>query len=278
MNNNTFCFSISFAQGEMLIYYSLENGHVQKYIWDSRRHCNAAYELHIVTRGRCTVDVEDTHIDLQAGQAILIAPGKYHEAHIHLREFERISFDFSLSSGQLADAMRETVAESAVFNPTADFMEYCDKLVLESMYKNPLREAAIHSLLTLLTVSLFRNLQLVKYTEPDKRKREELERKHLIDNYFEQNTSEMRGASALAEQLHLSNRQLNRVLKEYYGMGFQEKLMKKRMDHAALLLRTTDRSIPDVISLVGYNSQTAFYKAFSDQFGTSPQQYRKKNK
>lgn len=278
MNNNTFCFSINLAQGEILIYYSSENGHIQKYTWDSRRHCNAEYELHVITRGKCTVDVEDTHNKLQGGQAILIAPGKYHEAHIHSGEFERLSFDFSLSNGQLSDAMRKTVAESVVFNPTADFIGHCDKLVLESIYKNPLREAAIHSLLTLLTVSLFRNLQLVKYTEPDRRKREELERKHLIDNYFEQNISEMCGASALAEQLHLSSRQLNRVLKEYYGMGFQEKLIKKRMDHAALLLRTTDRRISDVISMVGYNSQTAFYKAFSNQFGTSPQQYRKKNK
>ncbi len=274
MINNTICFSINLIQGEMLIYYSLEDGHIQKYSWDSRRHCNAEYELHIITRGECTVDVEDSRHKLQEGQAILISPGKYHEAHIESGEFERLTFGFSLSGGQLSEALRKTVVECEVFIPSPDFMEYCDKLIKESLYKNPLRETAIHSLLTLLTVSLFRNLKLVECVETDRKKQEELERKHLIDNYFEQNITEIREASVLAEQLHLSTRQLNRILKEYYGMGFQEKLIKKRMDHAAFLLRTTQRSIQDIINMVGYNSQTAFYNAFNNQFGTTPQHYR----
>lgn len=278
MSNDTVRFRMKFTHGDMFINYSLENGHIQKYTWNSKRHCNAEYELHVILRGKCLLDVEDSHHNLHAGQAVLIAPGKYHKPHTPYGEFERFSIGFSLPNGPLLNSLRNKVDESKVFVPTEDFMTYCNKLIAEGMYKNPLREAAQSSLLTLLTVSLFRNLHLVQYVEPDRRKQEEQERTHLIDNYFERNFSEKNGASILAEQLHLSIRQLNRVLKEHYGMGFQEKLIQARMDHAALLLRTTDTNVQEIINIVGYNSQTAFYKAFCNQFGITPRQYRLKHK
>ena len=95
-----------------------------------------------------------------------------------------------------------------------------------------------------------------------------------IDNFFERNFPEKNGRAVLAEQLHLSKRQLDRILNAQYGMGFQEKLIQTRMDHAALLLRTTEQTVQDIIGAVGYNSVTAFYKAFRDAFSMTPQQYR----
>lgn len=278
MSNNTVHFRIKLAQGDLLAHYSLENGHIQKYTWNSMRHCNAEYELHVILRGKCELDVEDSLYNLHAVKAVLIAPGKYHKPHTTCGEFERFSLNFSLPNGALLDALREKVAKCEVFVPNSDFMIYCNKLIAESMYKNPLRDAAQSSLLTLLIVSLFRNLHLVQYVESDGNKQEELERTLLIDNFFERGIFDKQGSSVLADQLHLSTRQLNRVLKENYGMGFQEKRIQARMDFAALLLRTTDKTVQEIINTVGYNSQTAFYKAFYNQFGMTPLQYRLKHK
>lgn len=257
---------------------SLENECLHKYTWSTRRHCNADYELHVVMKGTCILDVEDTYHELHDGQVVLIAPGKYHKPSVHAGEFKRLSLGFTLSDGLLLTALKNTVPQSMTFSPTADFLYYCNKLITESICKNPLQESAQHALLTLLAVSLFRNLQLVKHVEPDKQKQEYLERTQLIDNFFERSFAEKSGCAVLAGQLHLSTRQLGRILKEHYGMGFQEKLIHTRMDHAALLLRTTDKRVQDIIEAVGYSSATAFYKAFTDQFGVTPQQYRRDSK
>ena len=46
--------------------------------WNTARHCNANYELHIILKGSCELDVASrTHL-LTEGNAILIAPNEYH--------------------------------------------------------------------------------------------------------------------------------------------------------------------------------------------------------
>ena len=86
------------------------------------------------------------------------------------------------------------------------------------------------------------------------------------------------GAEKLAEQLHLSRRQLARVLQQTYGMGFREKLIRTRMDHASWLLRNTQLPVSHIVMKVGYASEAAFFQAFHSRFGTTPRQYRTRYK
>lgn len=274
MSTQMLCYTVELDQTEVSIHLSSENDSVRKYSWNSRRHCNAEYELHIILRGECTLDVEDSHYQLRAGQAVVIAPGKYHKPHTELREFERFSLGFSISEGPLLEELKRAIPRCLCFAPAADSLQYCNEMISERTHKNPFREQALEALLTLLTISLLRNLQTATYREPSIPRQEEMERTALIDNYFERHFEDKGGCSVLARQLHLSTRQLDRILKEHYGMGFQEKLLHTRMDHAAFLLRTTDKRVQDVMEAVGYNSANTFYKVFRERFGLTPQQYR----
>ena len=52
--------------------------------------------------------------------------------------------------------------------------------------------------------------------------------------------------------------------------------MKKcRMETAMKLLRETDRQIADIASAVGYESQGKFTRAFKEESGMTPREYRK---
>ena len=270
MSKRIISFEIPFVQGRIIV----ENGSVRKHTWRSKRHCNADFELHVILHGECVLDVEDQQYPLQAGQGILIAPGKYHKPSICPGEFERFSLTLSISDGPLLQAIKEAVPQNLCFSPPATFIDLCNRIVEESAYNHPFREKAQEALLTLLAIELIRHLQLVKDITPNRQKEENLTRTDLIDNYFERCFASNSGCAALAEQLHLSTRQLDRVLKEHYGMGFKEKLIQTRMDHAALLLRTTDKRVQDIMGMVGYNSINTFYKAFRRQFSATPQQYR----
>lgn len=267
-------FAVPFEQGQMRLRPSHADGVVRKYTWNSERHCNAEYELHVILRGKCTLDVEDSQHQLHGGQAVLIAPGKYHKPSSVPGDFERFSLSFSLSEGMLLSAMKQAVPQSVCFHPSQDFMQYCKRFIGESERKTPFQKHAQEALLTLLAVTLIRELQLANYQADQWEAEETPGRIDLIDNYFERHFHEKNGCTVLANQLHLSKRQLDRILNAHYGMGFQEKLIQSRMDHAALLLRTTDKTVQDIIGAVGYNSITAFYKAFRDAFHMAPQQYR----
>lgn len=82
--------------------------------------------------------------------------------------------------------------------------------------------------------------------------------------------------SKVADMLHISSRQLSRIVKSRYGMTFHEILIKKRIDKATRLLVTTDRPVNKIIEEVGYSKSSLFYKDFSAQFGITPTEYRNK--
>ena len=99
-----------------------------------------------------------------------------------------------------------------------------------------------------------------------------------MDTYFEQHFADSAGEQVLAELLHVSRRQLVRILQEHYGMSFRQKLLCTRMDYAAWLLRTTDSPVSNICDRVGYSSEAAFFKTFRQHFGSTPNRYRKLRK
>ena len=98
-----------------------------------------------------------------------------------------------------------------------------------------------------------------------------------IENFFASKMASYGAMQQLADQLHLSKRQLGRLIQELYGMTFREKLLAARMDCAAWLLRTTQNSTGEIARQVGYGSEPTFYTKFKHHHGISPGQYRREH-
>ena len=81
-------------------------------------------------------------------------------------------------------------------------------------------------------------------------------------------------AQQVAHAIGTSTRQLQRAFEQHGGMTFQGFRAATSMDHAALLLRTTNMSVRDTASAVGYSQPAAFAKAFRRHHGISPTEYR----
>ena len=80
----------------------------------------------------------------------------------------------------------------------------------------------------------------------------------------------------LAESLHISSRQLSRIIKAQYGTTFHNILKKKRLANASKLLTTSLLTVNEILREVGYNKSSAFYKDFFEEFNMTPTEYRKK--
>ena len=273
MNNKTAVYNISLDENTFTVRLSLAGGQLLQRTWRTNHHCNADYELHIILKGECSVSAGDSNHTLKGGTALLIAPGVYHKPSEASSDLCRVSISFTPTKGKAATAFKNEIQESVVFLPSAELLTYTRMLAAENEKSLPLKEGVQHSLVSLLTISLLRDLKLVTYIKP-KNEKTLLDRTQLIDNFFETRFSEKIGCTDLAEELHMSTKQLSRILKKNYGMSFREKLISTRMDHAALLLRTTEERIQDVVEAVGYASYEAFYKAFTSRYGVNPQKYQ----
>ena len=95
-----------------------------------------------------------------------------------------------------------------------------------------------------------------------------------IDNFFHNRYCTSPPASALARLLHISPRQLNRILKNLYGMNYREKLNATRLKCAMDQLTNTDMPVANISSLLGYGSTTAFGSFIKAQTGMTPSQIR----
>lgn len=246
--------------------------------WDCMRHSNADYELHIVLDGSCSIEVADKKYFLKKGQAILIAPGQYHCPQQDPGAFERFSMSFSVEEGQLSAQLQQIVGDSICYKILERTAVLCSEIFRECAQRTAFSQDRLQLLLTDLVIQQFRQLKI----QPRPCKKQEYVNYNAyfthIDDFFEVNMAENVGAEKLADELHLSRRQLTRVLQQTYGMGFREKLIRTRMDRASWLLRNTDFPVNRIVTEVGYSSEPAFFQAFRAMFGTTPQQYRTRYK
>jgi transcriptional regulator GlxA family with amidase domain len=109
------------------------------------------------------------------------------------------------------------------------------------------------------------------YAMPSKAK--DNQRSSIIDRFF-QNYRQQLTLEMLADQLNLSTRQVNRLLKQHYNTSFKQKLLSTRIEVAKDFLRTSDLPIEHIAREIGCESPPYFYCIFQDKTGMTPSEYR----
>jgi|GEM_PF-1431289 transcriptional regulator, araC family len=94
----------------------------------------------------------------------------------------------------------------------------------------------------------------------------------FIDNYFYLKLP----LKTIAERLSISVSGLCHQFKEETKMTVGEYKLSKQINEAMSLLETTDMSIMDIASMVGFNDSAYFTKQFKATSGMTPKEYRKK--
>jgi AraC-like DNA-binding protein len=80
--------------------------------------------------------------------------------------------------------------------------------------------------------------------------------------------------STLAQAARLSPAHFSREFRRVFGETPHQYLLTRRMERAASLLRSTDRSVADICFTVGLSSVGSFTTSFGRTFGMTPTAYR----
>lgn len=80
----------------------------------------------------------------------------------------------------------------------------------------------------------------------------------------------------VAERLHISGRQLQRVIKQHANKGFSEYLEDVRLTHIRKLLEQSDETLESIALQSGYSSGAYLQYAFKKKWGITPGEYRRK--
>jgi AraC-like DNA-binding protein len=82
------------------------------------------------------------------------------------------------------------------------------------------------------------------------------------------------GVDDLARAAGLSRAHFSREFRREFGESPHAYLLTRRLERAAALLRTTDRSVADICFSVGLQSVGSFTTSFTRTHGVSPTAYR----
>lgn len=79
-----------------------------------------------------------------------------------------------------------------------------------------------------------------------------------------------------AQRVAVNSTYLNRYFNQEYGCSFLQYLTSLRIEQAEMLLRDSNAEIEDICYNTGFNSPSAFHKAFKNRYGYSPSEWRRR--
>ena len=78
----------------------------------------------------------------------------------------------------------------------------------------------------------------------------------------------------LSKELGISKIQLYRKLKEINGETPTEFIRKIRLKYAEKQLKTTNKTVQEIMYLCGFNNKAHFYRQFTKKYNRTPKEYR----
>ena len=96
----------------------------------------------------------------------------------------------------------------------------------------------------------------------------------LIDDFFADNYATCQSIDKLSRMLKYSKIQTQRIILDYYGMTFSQKLRDTRIRYAKKFLSETDMTIDEIAAKCGYSTRQGFEAAFTKCASITPNKYR----
>ena len=112
------------------------------------------------------------------------------------------------------------------------------------------------------------------------RKNTESDPKHIyaIEQYINAHVNEKIYLTDIAAHIHLSGKQVSRIIQQEYGCTLADLVKEKKLAIAKILLKNTDMKVSEIAAQVNVGTENYFYMLFSQKYGLSPLQYRKKRR
>lgn len=276
MQTTTFYPKLSFQLENLSIQLiRVSNGKITDAI-PPHKHGNHNFEIHYITSGSGWVQLEDNRIPIRAGDLFVTGPGILHS---QFSNFADPMAEYCLNLVIRTDDENATI----LLDKFANFFESGLQLFKSSsltlldelQWTRPYHKESCICILKMILIDLFRRVQSANPKKATQKADTNLsERVLLIDQYFIACPAEA-SLSDLAEQLYLSTRQTQRVIRESFGVSFSEKLAEARCSKAEILLAESDLKIGEIAALLGFSSLEHFSRSFKKMTGLAPSTYRK---
>ncbi len=246
-------------------------------------HNHKNFELRLVSGGDATVYAGGEYYPVRDGDIFIMPPLVYHYyiPSPHSSSFYRSFTFYFVEDGtpQGTDEFNHLMEALSAPVRFTDEDHWVDTLFTRIYQEFDACRPGYMSRISALLASLI--LTILQYLLPDKDVRWDSEyslydsqQELIIERFFSKefhnnNTSIV----DLANLLHVSTRQVNRILNNLYKCSFTQKLTEQRIEHVKLAITLSGKRILEAAFENGFHSLPNFYTAFREYCGCSPSQY-----
>ncbi len=243
--------------------------------WQSNLHTHHFTELFFITKGKGEFQVEDKRFSVKGNDVVIINPHIEHTAYSSKDtplEYAAISIE-----GMIFEFDKHFAGQNfALYNCEGlkDNVSFLLKLLLnEAEAEKNNYEIVCRNLVEILLIYLVRKQNLSMHQSLDTKMSKECgaAKRYIDSNYMENITLDL-----LADLTHMNKFYLVHSFTRYTGLSPINYLTQRRIQVSMELLSSTDYSIAQIASNVGFSSQSYFSQVFRKALGMTPVQYRKK--
>lgn len=234
-------------------------------------HLHYHIELVVMEGGECEVTIDGKTFVARGGDIFLTFPN---QAHMY-KTLSKEKYSLAIISPDMTPELQKLLTSSRpAENVIRDVAEREDIRAIvggisDTFYSDqPYKELILRGYVTALFGKILPMLELNELKTP------ELNSLDMIMNYCVNNSDKPLSLGLLEKELHISQYYISHVMREKFGVGFNDYVNSLRISNACIYLIKTDMSITEISDAVGFNSIRTFNRAFLKQMNISPSKYR----
>lgn len=238
-------------------------------------HFHDEIEILFVLSGRLAVMINGTNFVMKEEDIIVFDIFEYHEIY---REAGGHTLSAFIQQSLVHQAKIGKIKCCSCIQPERDDYFRLLKARLAIMYREYLEhceEGRLKILSELYAVLSILRQHFAEEDIPEWKVQEETERMRRILLYVGSNYQENISLRTIAEHFYLSPSYLSREFKRLMNISFSEYVRKLRLNKASYMLSTTKESITRIALSCGFPNVNTFIINFRQQFGNTPNGYRK---
>jgi AraC-like DNA-binding protein len=222
--------------------------------------------------------------EVHAGRILISKPGYEHIAS-HIDGQPDITTVFEFTSGFFLQ-IRDQYKQAAWFLKNNDIhslllqssprLDYLHNMILRHIERKDAADLQIDEMVLDLLEQL---ISILTHSQPVSVIADSLKQFHLttVENaraYIFENFANTISLQQLARHCHVSPFHFSRIFKAIMNISPHQYLTEVRLNHAKVLLSTTDKSISDIAFACGFNNAEHFSTAYRYRFHTTPSNSR----
>lgn len=268
---NTECLALEILDNKVEILYSYWKNPPEHLFTSKGFHSHGYPEVHYSIDTVKTFVIENETVQIGPGDALLIAPNVIHNPNNH--ETSGKSFNYNIH--QPKNGLEVLVPDSKYRIIRNVNTSYIQSIQEDYRQHLPGYREKLSMLFQLCLIDLAQHADNRIQSVPVPLSYDQYGM--LIERYIttqisnaNHNPEYIGSKEHLAQDLNLSLRQLERIVKSVFGVSYSDLYKKHKLTLAYQLLKDTNMKIKDVSNFLGYSDEANFSRAFKKYYGFSP--------